>query len=196
MRRLLPLVLAACSPDLAPEAQPLPEELAPAPGVPVLTAPPYVFRGESLAVRITQGPRTRLMGIVSSSSLSGDFCPDELGGTCMDLGEPASLIGTVTTNGNGAADYSLVVSPRGGTLTLQLQAASYVRGVAWISNVDPVVILKRTDDTDGDGVINITERTLGLDPLNPDTDGGGQSDGDEVNAGLDPRDASDDNVPS
>ena len=37
-----------------------------------------------------------------------------------------------------------------------------------------------TEDTDGDGLIDEAEETLGTDPNNPDTDGDGLSDGNEV----------------
>ena len=47
-----------------------------------------------------------------------------------------------------------------------------------------------TVDTDGDGLPDVTENTLGTDPLNPDTDGDGLSDGEEVSVyGTDPLDA-------
>lgn len=44
-------------------------------------------------------------------------------------------------------------------------------------------------DTDGDGLSDATEGTLGTDPMNPDTDGDGLPDGIEVSGGTDPRDA-------
>ncbi|MEZ0577565.1 Stk1 family PASTA domain-containing Ser/Thr kinase [Nocardioides sp. MH1] len=43
-------------------------------------------------------------------------------------------------------------------------------------------------DTDGDGLSDTDEATLGTDPANPDTDGDTFSDGDEVAAGTDPTD--------
>jgi serine/threonine-protein kinase len=43
-------------------------------------------------------------------------------------------------------------------------------------------------DTDGDGLADTDEVTLGTDPNNPDTDGDTYSDGDEVTAGTDPLD--------
>jgi hypothetical protein len=42
------------------------------------------------------------------------------------------------------------------------------------------------DDTDGDGLTNAVEQTLGTDPLAPDSDGDGLSDGEEVDLGTDP----------
>ena len=60
------------------------------------------------------------------------------------------------------------------------------------ANANCVVDAGETDptltDTDGDGLDDLTEMTLGTDPLNPDTDGDGIVDGDEVTAGTDPLD--------
>ena len=47
-------------------------------------------------------------------------------------------------------------------------------------------------DSDGDGLSDSQEATLGTDPNNPDTDGGGVNDGDEVSNGTDPLDPADD----
>ncbi|MCB9794079.1 MAG: TlpA family protein disulfide reductase [Alphaproteobacteria bacterium] len=44
-------------------------------------------------------------------------------------------------------------------------------------------------DSDGDGLSDADEASLGTDPNNADSDGDGVSDGDEVDAGLDPLDA-------
>ncbi len=59
-----------------------------------------------------------------------------------------------------------------------------------------------TLDTDGDGLPDSREITLGTDPLNPDTDGDGIQDGEEVNPGADgftsdplDRDTDDDGIP-
>ena len=41
-------------------------------------------------------------------------------------------------------------------------------------------------DTDGDGLADANETTLGTDPNNPDSDGDGLSDGEEVSAGSNP----------
>ena len=52
------------------------------------------------------------------------------------------------------------------------------------------------DDTDSDGLLDITEINLGTDPAHSDSDGDGAADGVEVNAGLDPldRDSDDDGL--
>jgi gliding motility-associated-like protein len=46
-------------------------------------------------------------------------------------------------------------------------------------------------DTDGDGLFDAQEATLGTDPTNPDTDGDGFTDGTEVGNGTDPLDPCD-----
>lgn len=46
-------------------------------------------------------------------------------------------------------------------------------------------------DSDGDGLSNSEESSLGTDPNDPDTDGDGYDDGDEVDAGSDPTDEDD-----
>ncbi|HWJ80589.1 MAG TPA: hypothetical protein VNS55_00010 [Nocardioides sp.] len=55
--------------------------------------------------------------------------------------------------------------------------------------VDPTAV-----DTDGDGLSDADEATLGTDPAVADTDGGGVSDGDEVTDGTDPLNPLDDIV--
>ena len=47
-------------------------------------------------------------------------------------------------------------------------------------------ILNPNNDSDGDGLVNITEASLGTDPLNVDTDGDGLSDAIEQSLGLNP----------
>jgi hypothetical protein len=43
-----------------------------------------------------------------------------------------------------------------------------------------------TTDTDNDGLTDLEELQLGIDPANPDSDGDGIADGDEVQAGTNP----------
>ena len=50
-------------------------------------------------------------------------------------------------------------------------------------------------DSDGDGLSNLAEFQLGLNPRNPDTDGDGLYDGDEVALGLNPKISSPDTQP-
>jgi hypothetical protein len=52
--------------------------------------------------------------------------------------------------------------------------------------LDPTIDDRR-GDLDGDGIFNIREYLLGLDPNNPDTDGDGLPDAWEINHGFDPR---------
>lgn len=46
-----------------------------------------------------------------------------------------------------------------------------------------------SQDSDGDGIPDVIEQEMGLDPHNSDSDGDGVSDGDEVDAGTDPLNA-------
>ena len=55
--------------------------------------------------------------------------------------------------------------------------------------VDPVDDPDDQVDSDGDGLKNVDEETLGTDPHNPDTDGDGLTDKQEVDIHLDPLDA-------
>lgn len=50
-------------------------------------------------------------------------------------------------------------------------------------------------DKDGDGLSNLQEYKLGLNPGNPDTDGDGLYDGDELTLGRDPKVPSPDKIP-
>lgn len=54
--------------------------------------------------------------------------------------------------------------------------------------LDDVSLTAATVDTDGDGLTDDQEVTLGTDPTNPDTDGDGLWDGDELAEGTDPLD--------
>ena len=68
-----------------------------------------------------------------------------------------------------------------------------------ISDIDEIVLgldpknpRDAFEDQDGDGLPTWQEVEIGLDPLNPDTDGGGANDGDELRGALDPEDPTDD----
>ncbi len=84
----------------------------------------------------------------------------------LSLGIPGTAIGT----------FVLVASsPAGSTGTTLTQDDRF-------TVVDP----NSTADTDGDGLSDVQEATLGTDPLNADTDGDGFSDGVEVASRSDP----------
>ena len=51
--------------------------------------------------------------------------------------------------------------------------------------LNPARQASNTVDSDGDGMLDVTEKALGCDPLDPDTDDDGALDGHEPNAGVD-----------
>lgn len=87
---------------------------------------------------------------------------------------------------NIQADEILVEWPDGSTQTLKNVSADQILLVTQEVPIDT--------DTDGDGLTDDTERTLGTDPANPDTDGGGTHDGVEVTRGTDPLNPADDAI--
>ncbi len=62
--------------------------------------------------------------------------------------------------------------------------AGFAGSSTWSFAVGPLSY--PNDDTDGDGLTNAVESTLGTDPLVPDTDGDGLSDGQEVSLATNP----------
>jgi len=83
-------------------------------------------------------------------------------------------------------DYVPTIFHGTGTHTVQYQGSSVqiycrIKGVR-IPSVNP-----NTEDFDDDGVSNLTELTMGLDPLSADSDGDGFSDGIEIDLGTDPK---------
>lgn len=59
-------------------------------------------------------------------------------------------------------------------------------------NLNDLISLLTSVDTDGDSLPDISESGFGTDPNNPDTDGGGVNDGDEIINGGNPLDPIDD----
>lgn len=57
---------------------------------------------------------------------------------------------------------------------------------AFLTTPDTPNVNQTTIDTDGDGLTDEEEKSLGTDPQNKDTDGDGYLDGDEVRNGFSP----------
>lgn len=135
-----------------------------------------IFNGDGLPVENATVQVGNSYG-VTCTHLSAEFygCPMPLANTNKAIRISATGYETKTTNfiqDRTSHDASTVVQSF--TITAQ-------------SSGDP--------DTDGDGLTDSEEATLGTDPNDADTDGGGVNDGTEVSNGTDPLDASDD-VPS
>lgn len=109
--------------------------------------------------------------------------------------------------GNGTYGCPVTIDLTGGSVTITADGYHEFTGYfdsVRTDNIDAAVVntfTLETDneevvsgdtDTDGDGLTDEEETTLGTDPNNADTDGGTVNDGDEVAAGTDPLDASDD----
>jgi len=66
----------------------------------------------------------------------------------------------------------------------------YYFGAGWDPKLLPIT------DSDGDGIVNLTEYGYGINPLKMDTDDGGVSDGDELQYGTNPLNPADDFYPA
>lgn len=102
----------------------------------------------------------------------------------------------VTTAVDAAVAGALAITARSGkdefkAVFAALEDAEAALEAAAAPTEDPT---EDPADTDGDGLADADEATLGTDPTLADTDGGGASDGDEVADGTDPLDPTDDLV--
>jgi hypothetical protein len=114
-------------------------------------------------------------------------CPAALGGACLDLAAPVSLLTAVTADASGTASVYAVTPDLPGTqVCLQ---AGVLRGPQGADSVLTASTCRVFDvDTDGDGVPDATD-PCPLD-IGDDTDGDGVCDGDD-RCPLDPADACD-----
>ncbi len=83
----------------------------------------------------------------------------------------------VSFNYNGTQPYTAVYSG----VTLQPASPNLMP-----SNITGTIIMALPVDTDGDGLSDDYETSIGTNPNNPDTDGDGLSDGNEVSRGTNP----------
>jgi hypothetical protein len=101
---------------------------------------------------------------------------------------------SVLAGGSSSTSYAIpadVVDAGGGptssfSYNLQSSIASGVVGVSTSVSYELNTGYPLTIDSDGDGLSDSIEASLGTEPHNPDTDGDGLSDYDEVNADGDP----------
>ena len=108
---------------------------------------------------------------------------------------PAAI--TVTHTTTTATTATLTVTTANVSSSLVLVAANSAgSSTAFAGEANSVRVLLPNVDSDGDGLTNSQELTLGTDPLNPDTDGDGMPDGWEVFYGLNPLDPTDAPEPS
>ena len=84
------------------------------------------------------------------------------------------------------------MSPRRPARALRTAAAAAACGAALLlAGCSPAVSLEAAPaatDSDGDGVLDLTEGQIGTDPFNPDSDGDGVLDATELNLGTSPVD--------
>ncbi len=135
---------------------------------------PEVVVGEPLVVRVRGArPGAPVAVGVTRSRGGAPWCPPELLGRCLLIGEPASYV-------EGRADAAGVVqltldtsqSPVGPYV---LQAATWGRYTA-ISRASSGTVLDPLGDEDGDGVRNDVERRRGLNVHSSDSDSDGLPD--------------------
>ncbi|TVZ09508.1 CHU domain-containing protein [Cellulophaga sp. RHA_52] len=119
-------------------------------------------------------------------------------------GDPnESLIIELDTNGDNVIDVTYsVTTDSSGAWSVDTETQSPINGSLPSLTDEDIINITATDpagnsntgivtisvDTDGDGLTNNEENTLGTDPNNPDTDGDGTSDGQEVTDGTNPLD--------
>lgn len=192
------LALAACQAappdagDPAPPAEAAAVPQAPAPGDLTLSGPVELFAGVPATLTVTGVPAGRPTALLASAATSGPLaCPRMMRPTCLELFEPARVIGVSTADGAGVAVYDLTV-PVGTPVSIaHLQAATVDgAGEAYTSQVLTLDVFAPTGDPDGDGLSSEDEIDIhGTDWLDPDTDDDGIMDGAELLRGTDPLDA-------
>ncbi len=110
----------------------------------------------------------------------------------------AVLSGAMISSLLGSSVVGSALTFEDGTFTLKVEAGSIdVTAMlpGYLSTTETITVtagdvtqlgIRLAPDTDGDGLTDSQEISIGTDPNNPDTDGDGMNDGDEVNAGRNP----------
>jgi hypothetical protein len=152
MRPLLALVvLTAC----APESSALPAGQLALPDFPLAIEPAEAVPGDVVTITVSGAPANVDVTIgVSSGTDPGALCPGPLGGSCLDLQAPVTLVLTATTDASGDLVREFTV-PDVPVATYTMQAASRVAGsAALISSTATLDVCEGTvfyADLDGDG---------------------------------------------
>lgn len=141
------------------------------------------------AVRIRSATPRATVTLFGSASAEVGTCPRQLGGTCLDLDARVFTLGSARVGRNGEATLTYTPAAEG---TLMVQGVERYSRADTVSGVVAFVTYPQGDDSDGDGLTNLEECTLGTDPFDADTDGDGWPDGQEVDdLGSNPLDAED-----
>jgi len=135
-------------------------------------ATPTVVTSPAAGVVFAPGQVVACTGTGQNLAWTIDRLGDAAGPVATGTGPSISF--TVPADSTPSHEIEITLAGAGGTVT------------------ETHAIVSPTLDTDGDGLTDAEEGTLGTDPTDPDTDGDGMSDGAEVAAGLDPLDADQD----
>lgn len=139
--------------------------------------------GNDLTVKMDTGPG------------SADICTMAVGNTCPDYAEIGNRV--LVEIQYTLAPMTPLLEPITSEFNLQTEAARTIQRVSASVSTPPPTAPPSGDDSDGDGLTDDEEASLGTDPNNPDSDGDGISDGDEVDQGTDPNnpDSDGDGIP-
>lgn len=154
------------------------------------TTPPGIVLGAPSAGSTVSGPVTYTVNYTDAATVT-------LSSDDVTLNATGTAAGIVGVSGTGPAMRTVAITSITGIGTLGISIAA---GTASdnAANTAPAAgpsttFLVNDSDSDGDGLPDLDEATLGTDPLNPDSDGDGLTDGDEVNVfGTDPLDSDSD----
>jgi hypothetical protein len=141
-------------------------------------------RVNTLEVADVFGPATA--NLVASVGSGPNACPPPLAGDCLDIPDPAVLIGTEPVDAAGVATFT--VRPPGSFAdgVVQLQGAAFSGGVLELTQPVTLDILDPVGDEDFDGLDNEKELQLGTDLFRADSDDDGVGDAVELANGTDP----------
>lgn len=117
-----------------------------------------------------------------TTTISGTSEP----GATIEIFVDGELAGTTTADDNGDWSFELTDLDEGDTEIEVVATDAATNSGSAIVNVSIVPGMTGDIDTDGDGLTDDEEDTLGTDPNSADTDGDGLDDGEELELGTDP----------